>query len=107
MAASLAKVNGCGTEAVAALSEITSTGKFTVEQIEQVGTTAVLVQEATGKAVSKPWPSSPSCHDDPVKASQQLNDRYHYLTASVYEADHCPGEAGGHAGCYPVRHGRL
>ncbi|MEM5618466.1 phage tail length tape measure family protein [Pseudomonas aeruginosa] len=37
MAASLAKVNGTRYEAVAALSEITSTGKFTVEQIEQVG----------------------------------------------------------------------
>ncbi|MBN0438323.1 phage tail length tape measure family protein, partial [Pseudomonas aeruginosa] len=44
MAASLAKVNGTRYEAVAALSEITSTGKFTVEQIEQVGTTAIAMQ---------------------------------------------------------------
>ncbi|EMB0048944.1 phage tail length tape measure family protein [Pseudomonas aeruginosa] len=85
MAASLAKVNGTRYEAVAALSEITSTGKFTVEQIEQVGTTAIAMQEATGKAVSETVAEFSKLADDPVKASQQLNDRYHYLTASVYE----------------------
>ncbi|HBP1906654.1 TPA: phage tail length tape measure family protein [Pseudomonas aeruginosa] len=85
MAASLAKVNGTRYEAVAALSEITSTGKFTVEQIEQVGTTAIAMQEATGKAVSETVAEFSKLADDPVRASQQLNDRYHYLTASVYE----------------------
>ncbi|MDF5999936.1 phage tail length tape measure family protein [Pseudomonas aeruginosa] len=45
--------------------------------------------------------------DDPVKASQQLNDRYHYLTASVYEQITALERQGGHAGCCPVRHGRL
>ena len=45
-------MNGTRYEAVAALSEI-ATGKFTVEQIEQVGTTAIAMQEATGKAVSE------------------------------------------------------
>ncbi|MDF5999797.1 phage tail length tape measure family protein [Pseudomonas aeruginosa] len=47
------QVNGTRYEAVAAPSEITSTGKFTVEQIEQVGTTAIAMQEATGRAVSE------------------------------------------------------
>lgn len=78
-------MNGTRYEAVAALSEITSTGKFTVEQIEQVGTTAIAMQEATGKAVSENVAEFSKLADDPVKASQQLNDRYHYLTASVYE----------------------
>ncbi|MEN1529674.1 phage tail length tape measure family protein, partial [Pseudomonas aeruginosa] len=52
MAASLARANGTQYEAVAVLSEITATGKFTVDQIEQVATTSIAMQEATGKAVS-------------------------------------------------------
>ncbi|MGC3130446.1 phage tail tape measure protein, partial [Pseudomonas aeruginosa] len=85
MAASLARANGTQYEAVAVLSEITATGKFTVDQIEQVATTSIAMQEATGKAVSDTVAEFSKLADEPVKASQQLNEKYHYLTASVYE----------------------
>ncbi|WP_337223935.1 phage tail length tape measure family protein, partial [Staphylococcus aureus] len=85
MAASLAKVNGTRYEAVAALSEITSTGKFTVDQIELVASTAIAMQDATGKAVSETVAEFSKLAEDPVRASQQLNEKYHYLTASVDE----------------------
>ncbi|MGC3543329.1 phage tail tape measure protein [Pseudomonas aeruginosa] len=85
MAASLARANGTQYEAVAVLSEITATGKFTVDQIEQVATTSIAMQEATGKAVSDTVAEFSKLADEPVKASQQLNEKYHYLTASVYQ----------------------
>ncbi|MEE1707508.1 phage tail length tape measure family protein, partial [Pseudomonas aeruginosa] len=85
MAASLARANGTQYEAVAVLSEITATGKFTVDQIEQVATTSIAMQEATGKAVSDTVAEFSKLADEPVKASQQLNEKYHYMTASVYE----------------------
>ncbi|HCK4560155.1 TPA: phage tail tape measure protein [Pseudomonas aeruginosa] len=85
MAASLARANGTQYEAVAVLSEITATGKFTVDQIEQVATTSIAMQEATGKAVSDTVAEFSKLADEPVKASQQLNEKYHYLIASVYE----------------------
>ncbi|KXC87460.1 phage tail tape-measure protein [Pseudomonas aeruginosa] len=85
MAASLARANGTQYEAVAVLSEITATGKFTVDQIEQVATTSIAMQEATGKAISDTVAEFSKLADEPVKASQQLNEKYHYLTASVYE----------------------
>ncbi|WP_447855018.1 phage tail length tape measure family protein [Pseudomonas aeruginosa] len=85
MAAAIAKANGTQYEAVAVLSEITSTGKFTVDQIELVASTAIAMQDATGKAVSETVAEFSKLAEDPVRASQQLNEKYHYLTASVYE----------------------
>ncbi|ELC0886582.1 phage tail length tape measure family protein [Pseudomonas aeruginosa] len=85
MAAAIAKANGTQYEAVAVLSEITSTGKFTVDQIELVASTAIAMQDATGKAVSETVAEFSRLAEDPVRASQQLNEKYHYLTASVYE----------------------
>ncbi|HFE9143699.1 TPA: phage tail length tape measure family protein, partial [Pseudomonas aeruginosa] len=70
MAASLARANGTQYEAVAVLSEITATGKFTVDQIEQVATTSIAMQEATGKAVSDTVAEFSKLADEPVKASQ-------------------------------------
>ncbi|MEM5618465.1 phage tail length tape measure family protein [Pseudomonas aeruginosa] len=63
------------------------------------------MQEATGKAVSETVAEFSKLADDPVRASQQLNDRYHYLTASVYEQITALDEAGGHVGRRPARHG--
>ncbi|HEJ6001850.1 TPA: phage tail length tape measure family protein [Pseudomonas aeruginosa] len=85
MAAAIAKANGTQYEAVAVLSEITATGKFTVDQIELVASTAIAMQDATGKAVSETVAEFSKLAEDPVRASQQLNEKYHYLTASVYE----------------------
>lgn len=84
MASMMAKVNGTQHDAVAALAAVTSTGKFTVDQIQQVATTAVAMQDATGKAVSETIAEFSKLADDPVKAAQQLNDKYHFLTAAVY-----------------------
>ncbi|MFH0001744.1 phage tail length tape measure family protein, partial [Pseudomonas aeruginosa] len=50
-----------------------------------VATTSIAMQEATGKAVSDTVAEFSKLADEPVKASQQLNEKYHYLTASVYE----------------------
>lgn len=83
MAASLAKVNGTQHEAVAALAEINNTGKFTVDQLQQVATTAIAMQDATGKAVSDTVAEFVKLADDPVKAVQDLNSKYHFLTAAV------------------------
>ncbi|MDM4794064.1 phage tail length tape measure family protein [Pseudomonas aeruginosa] len=67
MAASLAKVNGTRYEAVAALSEIASTGKFTVEQIERSEPLRLLYEATPAGGLQKPAAEFSRLADDPVK----------------------------------------
>lgn len=71
--------------AAKALTEIASLGKFTGEQLGVVGKAAVEMQEATGQAVKVTAKEFEKLKDEPVKATLELNDKYHYLTVSVYE----------------------
>lgn len=71
--------------AAEALNEIASSGKFTGVQLEEVGRAAIKMQEATGQAVQATAKEFEKLSGDPVRASLELNDKYHYLTVSVYE----------------------
>jgi phage-related minor tail protein len=53
--------------------------------LEAVASSAVAMEEATGKAVEKTIAEFSKIADDPVKAALSLNEQYHFLTASVYE----------------------
>jgi phage-related minor tail protein len=84
MAERLDDIAGTRRQAAAALAEITETGKFTEEQIERIGLTAVQMQIATGRAVSATVEEFVSLSQDPVEAIAKLNDQYHFLDAAVY-----------------------
>lgn len=85
MAQRIDAVSGTQHQAAAALTEVANTGKFTAEQIERIGTVAVLMQNTTGRAVSETVADFARLADDPVKAVAALNERYHFLTSAVYE----------------------
>lgn len=78
-------ISGTQRQAAAALAEVANTGKFTASQIELVGRAAIQMDNVTGKAVADTVAEFAKLADDPVKAAEELNKKYNFLTASVYE----------------------
>lgn len=72
-------------QAADALNEVAKSGKFTADQFRLVTAAALSMQNATGKAISDTVDEFAKISGDPVKAIRELNDQYHFLTASVYE----------------------
>lgn len=87
-------ISGTQRQAAAALAEVANTGKFTAAQIEYIGLAAVQMEKATGKAVADTVAEFAKLADDPVKAAEELNKKYNFLTAAVYEQAAALKEAG-------------
>lgn len=85
MAARLDGISGTQRQAAAALTEIANEGKFTAAQLEQIGTTAVLMENTVGRAVSATVAEFRSLAEDPVKGITSLNEKYHFLTLAVFQ----------------------
>src|SRR5690606_24475524 len=85
MAREIDGVSGTQHQAAAALTEVARTGKFTASQIKEIATTAVVMENAIGKAVGTTVDEFKRLADEPAAASAKLNEQYNYLTASVYE----------------------
>jgi len=85
MAARIDGISGTQRQAAAALAEIARTGKFTEQQLEQIGVTAVLMQNTIGRAVGDTVEDFKKLVDDPTKGIAALNDQYHFLTLAVYD----------------------
>jgi|GEM_PF-220981 lambda family phage tail tape measure protein len=87
-------ISGTQRQAAAALAEVANTGKFTASQIELVGLAAVKMEDVTGKAVADTVAEFVKLADDPVKAAEELNKKYNFLTASTYQQIVALKEAG-------------
>lgn len=85
MAQTIDEVAGTQRNAAQALTEVAGTGKFAADQIQGIATAAILMEQATGKAVSDTVKEFARLADEPAAASAKLNEQYHFLTASVYE----------------------
>ncbi len=85
MAARIDGISGTQRQAAAALAEVTNAGKFTAEQIEKIATTAVVMENTIGKAVSDTVAEFKRLADEPAQAAAELNEQYNFLTAAVYE----------------------
>lgn len=85
MAKQIDGVSGTQRQAAAALAEVTAAGKFTADQIQLIGTTAVLMQNNVGQAVSATVDEFKRLAEEPVEASAKLNEQHNYLTLAVYE----------------------
>lgn len=81
-----------------ALNQLASTGKIAEAQLSSLATAAVNFNEATGKAISETVAEFAKLADDPVRASESLNQQYNYLTAAVYEQIQALQEQGDKAG---------
>jgi len=80
-------LSNVGTKGKAAetLTEIAKAGNLAGMNIENISRTSILMEKATGQAVSKTIDQFQKLADSPVKASLELNKTYNYLTLSVYE----------------------
>ncbi|HEJ6187089.1 TPA: phage tail length tape measure family protein [Pseudomonas aeruginosa] len=85
MAREISGISGTQRQAAAALAEITASGKFTADQIKLIGTTAVLMQNNVGQAISATVEDFKKLAGEPAEASAKLNVQYNYLTLAVYE----------------------
>ncbi|MNJ13856.1 Prophage tail length tape measure protein [compost metagenome] len=85
MAERVGSVTGTTGGAAAALAQIAATGKIAIDRFEEIAVAVVSFEKATGKAVSETVAEFARLADDPVRAVVDLNDKYNFLTASVFE----------------------
>ncbi|ENL3719292.1 phage tail tape measure protein [Salmonella enterica subsp. enterica] len=85
MAKSLAGNGVTQHDAAGVLAQVVGSGSFRGGQIETVARAAVAMQNATGEAVDKTIANFQKLYDSPTKASEELNNQMHYLTASQFQ----------------------
>jgi lambda family phage tail tape measure protein len=85
MSEALVAVHGSIGEAKEAILLLAGSGRFTKEQIDTIAPSIVEMAHSGGVAVETLVKQFEKLAKDPVNASRELNEQYHYLTASVYE----------------------
>lgn len=86
LAAEMSKMEGVTRgQAAAALTEVAKSGKIAGDQLQTVSEIAVRSAQLLGRETQEVVEEFVKLAEDPVKASEELNSRYHYLTAAVYE----------------------
>lgn len=94
MATTISATVGTTGKAAETLALLASNGKIASSSFEQIARAAISFESATGKAVSATVAEFASLADDPVKALATLNEKYNFLTASVYEQVRAAQEMG-------------
>lgn len=67
------------------LSQVVGSGRFDASKLETVTRAAVAMEQATGQAVDTTIANFQKLYSDPTKASEELNNQLHYLTAAQFE----------------------
>lgn len=78
------QVTGTFGQAAGALAQLTSAGVNTSGNLKLITTTAVEMQRVTGKAVEETVAEFIKLGKDPVAGIVELDEKYRFLTASVY-----------------------
>ncbi|WP_339100212.1 phage tail tape measure protein [Pseudomonas atacamensis] len=75
-----------GTTGAAAevLAKLAGNGKIASGSFEEITEAALQMEKATGKAIDDTIAEFAKIAKDPVAAAKELNDQYHFLTASTY-----------------------
>jgi phage-related minor tail protein len=94
MATTISATVGTTGKAAETLALLASNGKIASSSFEQIATAAISFESATGKAVSSTVAEFAALAEDPVKTLATLNDKYNFLTASVYEQVRAAQEMG-------------
>lgn len=85
MAAAIDDNVGTANLASEVLGKLVGTGAIYGDQLQDLAQSAIEWERATGKAVDETVAEFAQLAKDPVAASERLNEKYHYLTLSVYE----------------------
>lgn len=72
-------------DAAGVLAQVVRSGAFRGGQVENVARAAAKMQEAVGQSVDKTIADFRKLYDEPTKASEELNNQMHYLTASQFQ----------------------
>ncbi|WP_321837826.1 phage tail length tape measure family protein [Pseudomonas kulmbachensis] len=84
LAMQVSAVNGTTGQAAEILAGLAGSGKIASESFETIANAAIAMEDATGKSVDATITEFVKISKDPVSAAKELNDQYHFLTASVY-----------------------
>ncbi|MEN8639581.1 phage tail length tape measure family protein [Pseudomonas sichuanensis] len=84
LADSADQVTGTFGQAAGALAQLTAAGENTTGNLKLITTTAVEMQRVTGKAVEDTVSEFIKLGKDPVAGIVELDEKYRFLTASVY-----------------------
>lgn len=85
MSAQVSNIIGTQGKAADVLAQMVGTGRVGRENLEQFTATAIRMERSVGVAVKDTVKEFAELGKSPVEASKQLNERYNYLTAAVYE----------------------
>lgn len=85
MADRIASTAGTTSKASAVLAQLAGTGSIVSDSFEKVATAAINWEKATGTATEQTVAEFAKLAKDPVKTLGELDDKYNFLTASVYE----------------------
>ena len=85
MARQIATTVGTTGTAISALAQVAGAGDLAGESFKIVAQTAIEMERATGKSIDETIAEFRKIANDPVKAAEELNKRYHWLTASTLE----------------------
>jgi phage-related minor tail protein len=80
----ISKTVGTQGQAAAALAALTETGKVGADNIKQFAASAVGAQNVLGRSLADTVSEFSELGKSPLAALDKLNDRYHFLTSSVY-----------------------
>ncbi|KQJ56208.1 tail length tape measure protein [Pseudomonas aeruginosa] len=84
LAESADQVTGTFGQAAGALAQLTAAGANTTGNLKLITTTAVEMQRVTGKAVEDTVAEFIKLGKDPIAGIVELDEKYRFLTASVY-----------------------
>ncbi|MFL1527831.1 phage tail tape measure protein [Pseudomonas sp. O230] len=84
LAQQVSATNGTTGEAAASLAKLAASGVIAGGSFKDIADAAAAMEDATGKSVDATIAEFVKIAKDPVAAAKELNDQYHFLTASVY-----------------------
>jgi lambda family phage tail tape measure protein len=84
LAQQVSATNGTTGEAAASLAKLAASGAIAGESFKDIADAAAAMEDATGKSVDATIAEFVKIAKDPVAAAKELNDQYHFLTASTY-----------------------
>lgn len=84
LAQQVSATNGTTSEAAASLAKLAGSGVIAGGSFKDIADAAAAMEDATGKSVDATIAEFVKIAKDPVAAAKELNDQYHFLTASVY-----------------------
>lgn len=77
-------VSGSQRVAAEAVTALAGTGRVSVENLQKFGAVAVEVQKVIGRSIAETATDFESLGKTPLTALEQINSKYHFITASTY-----------------------